>query len=63
MRILVKDSSILNFLDFDESGFSMYPDSAARRAGNAEYHIYPDEFSLFNILAQNLSPDSLLRFV
>ena len=62
MRILVKDSSILDFFTFDENGLRMYPDSAAKAADSAEYHIYPNEIPLFNKLSESLSPDSLLAF-
>lgn len=60
MRILVKDSSILDFFSFDEKGLRMYADSASKVAEKPEYHIFPEEIPLFNTLAASLGPDSLL---
>lgn len=60
MRILVKDSSILDFFAFDENGLRMFGDSVAKVNNKAEYHIFPEEVPLFNSLAAQLTPDSLL---
>lgn len=58
---LIKDSSLYNYFEIDETGIRLYATPIDKRMETPEIHIYPDEYERFQQLFVHLSQDSVAR--